>query len=228
MPEHEAGLRPAMTPPIRVLLADDHPPTRAGVRATLEEHGFEICGEADSADSAVQLALEERPDVCLLDIRMPGNGIVAAARIGSELPGTAIVMLTVSRDDADLFDALKAGASGYLLKDIDPDQLALALNGVLAGEAALPRNLVARLVAEFRAQAKQRRTPLGGAGGATLTPREWEVLDLLREGRTTEEIAEQMLIAPVTVRTHVSSILKKLKVNSRAEALRLIEDETDR
>jgi DNA-binding NarL/FixJ family response regulator len=217
-----------VTAPIRVLLADDHPPTRAGVRAALEGRGFEICAEVGDAPSAIESALAEKPDVCLLDIRMPGNGISAAVRIGELLPDTAIVMLTVSRDDADLFDALKAGASGYLLKDIDPERLALALNGVLSGEAALPRNLVARLVGEFRAQAKRRRIPLRGQKGVDLTAREWEVLDLLREDKTTEEIAERLFVAPVTVRTHVSSILKKLRVNSRAEAVKALEDDPER
>jgi len=208
--------------PERVLLADDHPPTRAGVRSALEEEGFEICGEAGDAEEAVRLAREQRPDVCLLDIHMPGNGISAAARITDELPETAVVMLTVSRDDRDLFDALKAGAMGYLLKDIDPDRLPHALRGVLAGEAALPRDLVARLVDEFRSAGKRRRIPIVGRKPVELTDAEWRVLDLLAEGRSTEEIAQRLFVAQVTVRTHVSSILKKLHVKSRAEAIRLV------
>ena len=134
---------------LTVLVADDHAPVRAGVRRALERHGITVCGEAADARSALQLALQLRPDVCLLDIRMPGGGINAARAIADSLPGTAVVMLTISQDDEDLFGALSAGASGYLLKDIDPDRLPDALEGVLRGEAALPRVLVARLVEAY-------------------------------------------------------------------------------
>jgi DNA-binding NarL/FixJ family response regulator len=212
----------------RVLLADDHPPTRAGVRSALEEEGFVICAEAGDADEAVRLALAERPDVCLLDIHMPGNGISAAGRISSQVPETAVVMLTVSRDDRDLFDALKAGAVGYLLKDIDPDRLPHALRGVLAGEAALPRNLVALLVDEFRTGSRRRGLRIAGSRAVDLTEAEWKVLDLLSDGLTTEEIAQRLFVAAVTVRTHISSILKKLHVKSREEAIRLVQRDEPR
>lgn len=154
---------------------------------------------------------------------MPGNGIVAAAEITSQLPDTSVVMLTVSRDDDDLFAALRAGAAGYLLKDTDPDRLPMALLGVLQGEGALPRTLVARLVEEFRERGKRRLT-LGGKSNVELTPKEWEVLEALRDGLSTEEIAERLYVSPVTVRTHVSAILKKLKVPDRAAAIRLLEE----
>jgi DNA-binding NarL/FixJ family response regulator len=212
-----------VTPPIRVLIADDHPPTRAGVRMALQEGGFEICAEAGDAMSAIEAALRERPDVCLLDIHMPGNGIHAAKAISHELPDAAVVMLTVSREDADLFDALRAGASGYLLKDIDPARLPLALHGVLEGEAALPRQLVALLIEEFRERHRRRRIPLRGRRSAELTDREWEVLQLMRQGAHTEEIAARLFISPVTVRTHVSSILRKLHVPTREAAIKLLE-----
>jgi DNA-binding NarL/FixJ family response regulator len=212
-----------VTPPIRVLVADDHPPTRAGVRIALQEGGFEVCAEAGDAMSAVEAALRERPDVCLLDIHMPGDGIHAAEAISHELPDAAVVMLTVSREDADLFDALRAGASGYLLKDIDPARLPLALHGVLEGEAALPRQLVALLIEEFRERRRRRRIPLRGRRSAELTDREWEVLQLMRQGAHTEEIAARLFISPVTVRTHVSSILRKLHVPTREAAIKLLE-----
>ena len=134
-----------MSRPLTVLVADDHAPTRAGVRAALAEDGFVVVGEAAHADAAVDAARRERPDVCVLDIEMPGSGIAAAARITEELPGAAVVMLTVSRDDEHLFASLRAGAIGYLLKDMDPGRLGAALRGALSGEAALPRTLVARL-----------------------------------------------------------------------------------
>jgi DNA-binding NarL/FixJ family response regulator len=208
---------------IRVLVADDHPPTRAGVRAALERAAFSVCAEAADAPAAVEAARRERPDVCLLDIHMPGDGIRAAETIARELPETAVVMLTVSRADEDLFSALRVGASGYLLKDIDPGRLPHALLGVLDGEAALPRRLVALLMEEFRERRRHRRIPLLGRRSVELTDREWEVLDLMRKGLSTQEIADQLFISPVTVRTHVSAILRKLHVSSREAALELLD-----
>jgi DNA-binding NarL/FixJ family response regulator len=210
---------------IQVVIADDHPSTRAGIRAALEVAGFEVSAEVGDADQAVEAALRHAPDVCLLDIHMPGNGIAAAGRISTQLENTAVVMLTVSRNDADLLDALRAGASGYLLKDTDPDRLPHALRGVLRGEAALPRGLVARLIDEFKKRGKRRRLPLVGRQGVELTSREWEVLDLMREGLTTGQIAKRLFVSPVTVRTHIASILKKLKVPDRESALKLLEDD---
>lgn len=208
---------------IRVLIADDHPPTRAGVQAALERDGFVVCAQAADARGAVRAALRERPDVCLLDIHMPGDGIHAAEQISRELPEAAVVMLTVSRTDEDLFNALRVGASGYLLKDIDPARLPLALRGVLDGEAALPRRLVALLIEEFRERRRRRRIPLVGRRAAELTDREWEVLDAMKQGLTTDEIAARLFISPVTVRTHVSAILRKLHVETREAALELLE-----
>ena len=117
------------------------------------------------------------------------------------------------------------GASGYLLNDIDPDQLPQALRKVLDGEAALPTSLVTRLVDEFRTRGAKRRLPIVGRKGAELTSKEWEVLDLMREGLSTADIGERLFISTGTVRSHVSSILKKLRVNSRDEAVRLLEDQ---
>jgi DNA-binding NarL/FixJ family response regulator len=205
-----------------VLIADDHPPTRAGVRSALEPD-FQICGEASSASEAVEMALRMKPDVCILDVHMPGGGISAAAEISSALPSTAIVMLTISRHDDDLFDALRAGAVGYLLKGTDPARLPHALRGVLEGQAAVPRPLVARVIAEFRDQSARRRVSVDGQRDVTLTNREWQILDLLRDGLTTKEIATRLYISGVTVRTHVSAILRKLDVPDRQAALRLIE-----
>ena len=202
---------------VRVVIADDHAPTRMGVRMSLEDDGFEVVAEAATAPAAVAAALEHQPDVVLLDVHMPGSGIAAAGTLAVELPDAAVVMLTVSRDDDDLFEALRSGAKGYLLKDIDPDRLGAALRGVLAGEAALPRNLVARLVTEFRG--RERRTP---RAEEALSSREWQVMDGLGRGLTTKEIAAELFVAPVTIRTHVSSVLKKLGVDSRAAAVELL------
>jgi len=206
---------------LRVLIADDHPMARVGVRIALERGGFKVCAEAADADSAIDAAERELPDICLLDIQMPGSGIHAAEEIGKRVPDSAIVMLTVSRIDTDLFDALRAGATGYLLKDIDPTRLPLVLRRVLDGEAALPRHLVALVIDEFRERG--RRRPLLKRRGVVLTDREWEVLELMSQGLTTFEIAYRLFIEPVTVRTHVSAILKKLHVSSRKAALPLIQ-----
>jgi DNA-binding NarL/FixJ family response regulator len=208
---------------LTVLVADDHAPTRAGVRHALGDDGFTVVAEAAGADAAVELALRERPDVCLLDVHMPGGGIAAAARITENLPESVVVMLTVSREDGDLFAALRAGAAGYLLKDMDPARLAPALRGVIAGEAALPRTLVARVVEEFRSSERRPSLPLVRRRGARLTARECEVLELLRERLTTGEIAYRLGLSAVTVRRHVSSILAKLRVPDRRAMQRLLE-----
>lgn len=208
-------------PGISVVLADDHTAVRAGIRLALAGEGFNVVAEASDGPGAVEATLRERPDIALLDVNMPGSGIKAAEEIAAALPDTVVVMLTVSRDDDDLFAALRAGASGYLLKDTDPGRLPFALRGVLEGEAALPRGLVARLIEEFRTRGKRRRLPLMRQRGVELTEREWEVLEFLHDGMSTAEIAERMSISPVTVRRHVSEILKKLRVSTREEAVQL-------
>jgi two-component system, NarL family, nitrate/nitrite response regulator NarL len=207
---------------LTVVLADDHPPTRLGVRLSLEQGGLDVLADVGTAEAAVEAVLEHRPDVALLDIEMPGSGIAAAARIAEAAPDTAVVMLTVSRNDEDLFASLQAGAMGYLLKDTSPDRLPLALRGVLDGEAALPRTLVSRLIRAYQGRQRRRRVPLVGGQGVELTEREWEVLDLLDEGLSTKEIAGRLAISPVTVRRHISGLLDKLEVGSRGEAVRLV------
>jgi two-component system, NarL family, nitrate/nitrite response regulator NarL len=208
-----------MTDAIRIVIADNHVPTRVGVRHALEGTGFVVCGEAGDAETAVEIALKERPDLCLLDVRMPGDGIEAAKAILEALPQTRVVMLTVSTSDEDLFAALEAGASGYLLKGIDPGRLSHALRGVLAEEAAIPRSLAARVVAEFRDRSRRDRNVLFRPSGVTLTNREWEVLDCLAEGMSTAEIARQLFISQTTVRRHIGAILKKLHVPDRDAAV---------
>ncbi len=206
----------------RVVIADDHAPTRAGVRDVLQQAGFVVCGEAPDGPGAVEAALRERPDAVLLDVHMPGGGgIDAAEQISMRLPGTAIAMLTVSSEEEDLFAAIQAGAVGYLLKDVDPQRLPFALDGVLAGEAAIPRPLVGRIVAEL-GERRRRRVPLA-RGGAELTPREWEILELLHGGASTAQVAERLGVSQVTVRRHVSTVLRKLRVPDRSGAFALLD-----
>jgi DNA-binding NarL/FixJ family response regulator len=212
-----------VTAPVRVLVADDHARTRAMVRKALERSGeFRVCAEASDSDSAVEAAKEQCPDVCLLDINMPGSGIAAAARITASLPETAVVMLTVSRQDEDLFDALRAGASGYLLKGMEENAIGDALKRVLAGESPLPGSLVARLVEEFRDR-EHRRVVVADAQATRLTGREWDVLELMRKGCRTSEISRRLFISQTTVRSHVSAILHKLGVSDREAAIALLD-----
>ena len=213
--------RRSSTDPITVVLADDHPPTRAGVRDVLERAGFIVTGEFGDADSVVRAVEEDPPDIALLDIAMPGDGISAAARIAAAHPDVCIVMLTVLRDDDALFAALRAGASGYLLKDTDPDRLPDALRGALCGEVAIPRPLMRRVIDEFRRRGSRSVVTAEGRA-ASLTPRELEVLDLLKTGKTTSEIAKALLVSTVTVRSHIAAIMRKLHVSDRAEALSLV------
>jgi DNA-binding NarL/FixJ family response regulator len=201
----------------RVVIADDHAATRVGVRLALENGGFLVCAEEETGPGAVAAALRDPPDVCLLDVDMPGGGIEAAAEIRSRLPQTETVMLSAAENDDELFAALEAGASGYLLKEMNPAQLSNALHGVLRGEAALPRALTARLISEFRTRSRQ--PSLTRPSTNDLTSREWEVLDCLREGMPTHRIAEQLFITDTTVRRHVSSILRKLNAQTRDAAV---------
>lgn len=204
-----------------VVLADDHPVIRLGVRMALLRGGFRVLAEAADRDGAVEAVLREQPEICLLDISMPGGGIEAAAILSRAAPTTAVVMLTVSERPGDMLAALRAGAKGYLPKDTSPERLPMALCGVLRGEAALPRMLVGRVLSEFRHLPDPERAPLR-VPGVELTARESETLRLLRAGLSTIQIGEQLSLSPVTVRRHISTGVAKLGANGRDEALRAI------
>lgn len=203
---------------IRLLLADAHAATRAGLRMALSGDPFTIVAEASDAPSAIASAVAERPDVCLLDADMPGGAAQATAEITRRCEGTEVVVLAAERDDGQMLDVVRAGAMGYLLKGMDPGRLRYAIIGVTNGEAAVPRTLVARLMLEFRVRERRRLL----IGTARLTPREWDVLELMAGGATTRSIGEALGIAEVTVRRHVSGVLAKLGVADRAAAVEML------
>ena len=207
--------------PPRVVIAADHPPTRMGVRLALEGDGFVVCSEEETAPGAIAAALADHPDVCVLDVHVPGGGIEAAEAIRSRLPKTQVVMLADSEDDDDFLAALQAGADGYLPKGIDPARLGPAVRDVVEGRAALSRALTARLIHEFRARTRGESPTLARPSDNDLTRREWEVLDCLGEGLSTRRIARRLFISETTVRRHVGSILRKLDAPTREAAVKV-------
>ncbi|MFL5915867.1 MAG: response regulator [Gaiellaceae bacterium] len=212
---------------LRVLLADDHAPTREDLRWALTQGGLSVCAEASDAAHAVQLALETIPDICLLDVRMPGGGVAAAWEIAARLPTTKVVMLSVSDEDTDLFSALRAGAVGYLVKDLDLRLLPRALRDVADGKAAIPRALVTRMVKQFHTnEPRFRTTAVPTDLGPRLTSREWDVLAALSEGLSTREISRRLQIKPSGVRAHISALVHKLGAADRDAAVALFRKTT--
>jgi DNA-binding NarL/FixJ family response regulator len=206
--------------PTSVLIADDHGPFRSLLAEAVAASGMDVCAQAATADDAVELALSHRPDVCLLDIRMPGDGIAAARRIAAALDQTRILMLTVSAESADVLDALQAGASGYLLKGAPFDEVSRGIRAVVRGDAIVAPAVTPALLEEIR-RSRSRHLRGADARSVQLTEREWRILELLDEGRSTRAIASELYVAAVTVRTHIAAIVKKLAVNDRVEAVAL-------
>jgi two-component system NarL family response regulator len=219
----ETTASPGSDGPLTIVLADHQSQDRAAARPVLSDAGFEILAEVVNAQAAIAAVHRFMPSVCTVEISLPGGGITVLERLSSEVPEVPLVVLTDSRSDTDLFDALRAGAAGYLLKDMNLQRLPVALRGAIDGEAALPRALATRLAEEFRARGRRKRLSLPGRRDVHLTTREWDVLEFMDQGLTTKEIADRLFVAPVTVRTHVSAILKKLSVEDRAAVLRLLE-----
>jgi two-component system, NarL family, response regulator LiaR len=214
---HEDERPPRLDRP-RAIIADDDPLARRMIKDALQRADVVVIAEAQNGREAVELALHYRPDVVLMDVVMPEmDGIAATRRIIKEQPDQLIVILTSADDEEMGLLGLRSGASGFLTKDLDVDVLPRALHGVLTGEAAISRKLSMRLVEQLR------RAPdhVGGLRPvkSPLTPREWEVMDLLAQAQTTEQIAETLVLSRETVRTHVKNILRKLDVRSREEAV---------
>ncbi len=203
----------------RVLLVDDHPLTREALSSLLTQHGFDVAGQASDGAEAIELAEQLRPDLVLLDLTMPGmDGLAALPRIRDAAPESEVVVLTASGTEENLLAAIRAGAAGYLLKTESPERIASFLRGVIGGEAALSGSIARRLLDRVREGGR-----LGGgvpdAIARSLSAREVEVLLLLDEHLGTDEIASRLYISEHTVRSHVKSLLRKLGVSSRREAL---------
>jgi two-component system, NarL family, response regulator LiaR len=209
---------PALDRPIRVIVADDDPFARTMIKDALQRAEFVVIAEAHNGRQAVELVLHYRPDVVLMDLVMPElDGMSATRRILKEIPDQVVVMLTTGSDEETGLVSLRAGAAGFLTKDLDVNVLPRTLYGALQGEAAISRQFAMRLIEQLR------RLPDSNAGlrpvRSPLTPREWEVVDLLARGLTTDAIAEALVLSSETVRSHVKNILRKLDARSREEAV---------
>jgi DNA-binding NarL/FixJ family response regulator len=206
---------------MRVLIADDHALFRDGLRSLLSAHGIEVVGEACNGREAVRLARAEQPDVVLMDLTMPEvDGLTAIRLLRSEVPEAKVVVLTASDDEDDLFEAIKAGALGYLLKDLKSERFLELLEGVAEGEPALTAGLARKLLLELGRSHDAGSGAGARASGEHLTDREMEVLELLVAGTAeTRQLAERLGISQNTVKFHLRNILDKLHLHSRAEAI---------
>jgi DNA-binding NarL/FixJ family response regulator len=205
----------------RVLIAAENPPTRVGLRLALEAGAD--CTEVMDEQAAVAAAVRDQPDVCLVDFDFPACLRTIGAIVAS-VPDTLVIVLARRADEGEFLAAMRAGASGYVPQGLDPSRLPLVVEAALRGEPAVPRNFVSSLLDELRDQGRGRRSvAIAGRRRVELTSREWEALDLLRQGRSTREIAAELRISQVTVRRHLSTAYTKLGVSSRLEAVGLLQ-----
>ncbi len=207
--------------PIKVLLVDDHPLFLEGLRNLLAARGADVVGTARDGLEALTQTRALRPDVVLMDIQMPRcNGLEATRLINAEMPDIKIVMLTVSADEEDLFEAIKSGASGYLLKNLEAEKFFELLSGVARGEAPISQDMAAKILQEFAHQAqKVDANPVVEKDKNSLSTRQIEVLQLVAQGRLYKEIAFSLFISERTVKYHMSEILQKLHLRNRVEAI---------
>src|ERR687897_2460945 len=224
--QRERGVTVATSPgkssgdAIRVLIVDDHALFRRGLQMVLEgESDIDVVGEASDGHEAIEQAEKTTPDVVLMDVRMPKrSGIEATRMIKDSLPSTRILMLTISDEEADLYDAIKAGAAGYLLKEISIEEVANAVRSVHAGQSLISPSMASKLLNEFAAMVK-RRDERSQVPGPRLTDRELEVLKLVAKGMNNRDIGAELFISENTVKNHVRNILEKLHLHSRMEAV---------
>ena len=202
--------------PARIVIADDHELARAGLRAMLtDQRGFELVGEASNGQEALLLCRRLQPDLALIDVRMPEmDGLSTCRAVKQECPATSVILVTMHANPEYLFEALKAGAAGYVLKDVSQRELISAVQGVLRGESILNQELVARLLQRLASETQSREDLPPGR----LSPREREVLELLTKGQTNREIARKLTVSVSTVKIHVEHILAKLGVSDRTQA----------
>jgi two-component system nitrate/nitrite response regulator NarL len=205
-----------------VLIADDHAPTRAMVRRVVEDDGFRVYAEVGDAEEAIRVARETAPDVAILDVRMPGNGLHACEVIRSERPEICIMMLTISENAADVLAALSAGASAYWLKGEDPVLIPRIVRRVLRGELIIAGSLLKTVVMTWGVRDLRQRLRDYLPRGVSLSPKEYEVIELMSEGLTTAEIGKRLFVADVTVRTHIANIVHKLGAVDREDVRRMI------
>jgi DNA-binding NarL/FixJ family response regulator len=205
---------------LRVLIVDDHALFRRGLQMVLaQEPDIEVVGEAPDGAEAVEKAKTLKPDIVLMDVRMPKrSGIEATGDIRDALPGVKILMLTISDEEADLYESIKAGASGYLLKEISIEEVADAIRSVWAGQSRISPSMASKLLSEFAA-ISQRAGDRRDLAAAKLTDREMQVLKLVAQGLNNKDIAEQLFISENTVKNHIRNILDKLHLHSRMEAV---------
>jgi DNA-binding NarL/FixJ family response regulator len=216
----DAAQRPRMREAIRVLIVDDHALFRRGLIMVLEsEEGIEVVAEAEDGEEAVRKAADAAPDVVLMDVRMPRvSGIEATRQIADVVPTAKILMLTVSDEEEDLYEAIKAGATGYLLKEISIEEVADAIRAVTHGQSLISPSMASKLLTEFNSLAR-RAEEKQQVPAPRLTERELQVLKLVAQGGSNREIAEQLFISENTVKNHVRNILEKLHLHSRMEAV---------
>ena len=219
VPTEDAGRRPE---PIRVLIADDHALFRRGLEMVLaEESDIEIVGQASDGAEARDKSAESLPDVVLMDVRMPKiSGIEACRAMKEAAPSAKIVMLTISDEEEDLFEAIRAGASGYLLKDIPLDEVADSVRAVYGGQSLISPSMAGKLLTEFASLARgSEEEAVRPVPAPKLSNREMEVLKLVAKGMNNRDIAKELFISENTVKNHVRNILEKLQIHSRMEAV---------
>jgi DNA-binding NarL/FixJ family response regulator len=206
--------------PIRLVIADDHELFRRGLRMVLDdEDGIEVVGEAGDGKECIDIVTETAPDVVVMDVRMPVlSGIEAAEKIKDDLPTTKILMLTISDEEDDLYEAIKAGANGYLLKEISIDEIGNAVRSVWSGQSLISPSMASKLLNEFASMVKKEEER-EHVPAPRLTPREMEVLEHVAKGMNNREIAKALFISENTVKNHVRNILEKLHLHSRMEAV---------